>query len=83
MIRLVPDVSLDHFQFISNGSVQGAKMVLLSKLVLDEAEAIASKMTSATSLSNRRTILPLFVLGKSAVNRMLSGLAIAPILLAT
>ncbi|MHB9036903.1 MAG: ASKHA domain-containing protein [Armatimonadota bacterium] len=45
MIGLVPDVPVDRFQFIGNGSVQGAKTVLLSKQALAEAEALASKMT--------------------------------------
>ena len=39
------DVPEDRFQFIGNGSVQGAKMALLSRQALAEAESIASKMT--------------------------------------
>ena len=45
MIGLLPDVPPDRFQFIGNGSVQGAKIMLLSQRALEEAESIASKMT--------------------------------------
>ncbi|MHB9130858.1 MAG: ASKHA domain-containing protein [Armatimonadota bacterium] len=44
-IGLLPDLPLDCFQFIGNGSVQGAKMMLLSHQALAEAELIASRMT--------------------------------------
>lgn len=45
IIGLLPDCPADRFQFIGNGSVQGAKTMLLSREALAEAEAIASKMT--------------------------------------
>jgi uncharacterized 2Fe-2S/4Fe-4S cluster protein (DUF4445 family) len=45
MIGLLPDVPAERFQFIGNGSVQGAKMLLLSRRALEEAEAVAHKMT--------------------------------------
>jgi len=44
-IGLLPDLPVDRFQFIGNGSVQGAKIILLSSQAFEEAEAIASKMT--------------------------------------
>jgi uncharacterized 2Fe-2S/4Fe-4S cluster protein (DUF4445 family) len=44
-IGLLPDIPVDRFQFIGNGSVQGAKIVLLSRQALAEAESIASMMT--------------------------------------
>ena len=45
MIGLLPDCPVERFQFIGNGSVQGAKTMLLSRQALEEGEAIASKMT--------------------------------------
>ena len=45
MIGLLPDCPTERFQFIGNGSVQGAKTMLLSQPALEEAEAIASRMT--------------------------------------
>jgi len=44
-IGMLPDIPVDRFQFIGNGSVQGAKIVLLSQQALAEAESIASVMT--------------------------------------
>ena len=44
-IGLLPDIPVDRYQFIGNGSVQGAKTMLLSRQALEEAESIASKMT--------------------------------------
>ena len=44
-IGLLPDLPEDRFQFIGNGSLQGAKTILLSSEAMDEAETIASKMT--------------------------------------
>jgi uncharacterized 2Fe-2S/4Fe-4S cluster protein (DUF4445 family) len=45
MIGLLPDCPVGRFQFIGNGSVQGAKTMLLSQPALEEGEAIASRMT--------------------------------------
>jgi len=45
MIGLLPDCPVERFVFIGNGSVQGAKTMLLSRQALEEGEAIASKMT--------------------------------------
>lgn len=44
-IGMLPDVPLDTFQFMGNGSAQGAKMILLSKQARAEGETIASNMT--------------------------------------
>lgn len=44
-IGMLPDLPADVFQFIGNGSVQGAKMMLLSREAQQEAELIASRMT--------------------------------------
>ncbi len=46
MIGLLPDLPHQAFKFIGNGSVQGAKMTMLSHEALLEAEQIASRMTS-------------------------------------
>ena len=45
MIGMLPDCPIARFQFIGNGSVQGAKTMLLSRQASAEGEAIASKMT--------------------------------------
>ena len=44
-IGLLPDLPIETFQFLGNGSLQGAKMMLLSRQALAEAEMIASRMT--------------------------------------
>ncbi|MDI6827678.1 MAG: ASKHA domain-containing protein, partial [Armatimonadota bacterium] len=44
-IGLLPDIPENRFRFIGNGSVQGAKMILLSSQALEEAKTIASMMT--------------------------------------
>lgn len=46
-IGLLPDLPLDRFQFIGNGSLQGAKMALLSRQAFDVMEKrIAPNMTN-------------------------------------
>lgn len=45
MIGFLPDIPVERFQYIGNGSVQGAKIMLLSRHALAAAEDIASKMT--------------------------------------
>lgn len=45
MIGLLPDLPRERFQFIGNGSVEGAKMMLLSRQAMAEAQTIASRMT--------------------------------------
>jgi uncharacterized 2Fe-2S/4Fe-4S cluster protein (DUF4445 family) len=42
---LLPDLPLDRFQFIGNGSVAGARIALVSNHALEKAETIAKKMT--------------------------------------
>jgi len=44
-IGMLPDLPVEMFQFIGNGSVQGAKMMLLSRDAQKAAEIIASRMT--------------------------------------
>ena len=44
-IGMLPDLPMEHFQFIGNGSVQGAKMLLLSYEAQRAMEIIASRMT--------------------------------------
>ncbi len=44
-IGLLPDIPENRFRFIGNGSVEGAKIILLSSQALEEAETIASMMT--------------------------------------
>jgi len=44
-IGLLPDIPVHRFQFIGNGSVQGAKTMLLSSHALAEGQSIASMMT--------------------------------------
>jgi uncharacterized 2Fe-2S/4Fe-4S cluster protein (DUF4445 family) len=44
-IGLLPDLPLDRFHFIGNGSLNGARMCLASREALAEAEAVAMRMT--------------------------------------
>jgi len=44
-IGLLPDLPLDRFHFIGNGSLNGTRMCLASREALAEAEAVAAKMT--------------------------------------
>jgi uncharacterized 2Fe-2S/4Fe-4S cluster protein (DUF4445 family) len=44
-IGLLPDLPLEKFHFLGNASLAGAKMVLMSREALEEAERIAAKMT--------------------------------------
>ena len=44
-VGMLPDMSTDCFQYLGNGSVQGAKMMMLSRQALAEAESLASGMT--------------------------------------
>ncbi len=45
LIGLLPDIPLEKFQFIGNGSINGAKMCLLSYDAYARADEIAKKMT--------------------------------------
>ena len=44
-IGLLPDVSLDRFEFIGNSSLSGARLALLSDEEFNKAKSIAQKMT--------------------------------------
>lgn len=44
-IGMLPDLPVERFQFIGNGSVQGAKLMLLSREAQRVVEIIASRMT--------------------------------------
>jgi uncharacterized 2Fe-2S/4Fe-4S cluster protein (DUF4445 family) len=45
LIGLFPDLPVERFQFIGNGSLIGARMCLLSEGALADAEAVAGRMT--------------------------------------
>jgi uncharacterized 2Fe-2S/4Fe-4S cluster protein (DUF4445 family) len=44
-IGLLPDLPRDHFHFIGNGALAGARMALVSREALEEVERITSLMT--------------------------------------
>jgi uncharacterized 2Fe-2S/4Fe-4S cluster protein (DUF4445 family) len=44
-IGLLPAVPIENFQYIGNGSVEGARMILLSYIAMAKAKKIADKMT--------------------------------------
>jgi uncharacterized 2Fe-2S/4Fe-4S cluster protein (DUF4445 family) len=46
MIGLLPEIPTDKFLFIGNGSLLGARLVTLSRDLLDEGEEIGAKMTN-------------------------------------
>lgn len=43
---LFPDIPVERFSFIGNGSLAGARLTILSRELLDDAERIAGKMTN-------------------------------------
>jgi uncharacterized 2Fe-2S/4Fe-4S cluster protein (DUF4445 family) len=45
LIGLFPDLPMERFQFIGNGSLIGAGMCLVSREALQDAEAVAERMT--------------------------------------
>ena len=45
-IGLLPEIPKDHYIFIGNGSLLGAKLISLSNELLDDGERIARKMTN-------------------------------------
>jgi len=45
MIGLLPDLSLERFQFIGNSSLSGARMALMSNHAFEKAQDIAKRMT--------------------------------------
>jgi uncharacterized 2Fe-2S/4Fe-4S cluster protein (DUF4445 family) len=44
-VGLLPDLPLERFRFIGNGSLNGAAMCLASRRALEETEAVAARMT--------------------------------------
>ncbi|MEK7309458.1 MAG: ASKHA domain-containing protein [Planctomycetota bacterium] len=44
-IGLLPNAPLDRFSYIGNGSVEGARMILLSYIAMAKARQVADKMT--------------------------------------
>ncbi|MFH0888706.1 MAG: ASKHA domain-containing protein [Planctomycetota bacterium] len=59
-IGLLPDAPRDRFQYIGNGSVEGARMILLSYIAIHKAHEIADKMTYV-ELSNDNVFTEEFV----------------------
>lgn len=53
-IGLLPDLPVSKFKYIGNGSVQGAKMALLSQEALQEIHKIAGAMTYLELSTNHR-----------------------------
>jgi uncharacterized 2Fe-2S/4Fe-4S cluster protein (DUF4445 family) len=45
LIGLFPDLPMEKFQFIGNGSLLGARMCLVSRAALQDAEGVAERMT--------------------------------------
>ena len=45
-IGLFPELPLDRFQFVGNGSLLGARLISLSNEMLDDAERVAKMMTN-------------------------------------
>ncbi|MEI6874948.1 MAG: ASKHA domain-containing protein [Spirochaetota bacterium] len=45
LVGLFPDLSIDKFQFIGNGSLNGARMCLESQEALDDVDSVAERMT--------------------------------------
>ncbi|MFH1226498.1 MAG: ASKHA domain-containing protein [Planctomycetota bacterium] len=44
-IGLLPDVPIERFRYIGNGSAEGARLILLSYIAMTKAKSIAGKMT--------------------------------------
>ncbi|TFH40528.1 MAG: DUF4445 domain-containing protein, partial [Chrysiogenales bacterium] len=53
IVGLFPDLPLDRFSFIGNGSLAGARLCALSGTMLDEVEGIAARMTNFELSENR------------------------------
>jgi uncharacterized 2Fe-2S/4Fe-4S cluster protein (DUF4445 family) len=60
IIGLLPELSLDFFVFVGNGSLLGARLFSLSKGFIDEAENVSKKMTNI-ELSNSNWFMEEFV----------------------
>jgi uncharacterized 2Fe-2S/4Fe-4S cluster protein (DUF4445 family) len=61
-IGLLPEIPLDRYTFIGNGSLLGAKLISLSNELLDDAERIARKMTNI-ELSEDHTFMDNYMAG--------------------
>ncbi len=55
-IGLLPELPLEKFQFVGNGSLLGARLISLSNEMLDDAERVAKMMTNV-ELSESRTFM--------------------------
>lgn len=62
VIGLLPDIPRERYAFIGNGSLLGAQLVCLSKVMLDEAMTIAGKMTTI-ELSDDRSFTDKYIAG--------------------
>lgn len=61
-IGLLPEIPLERYLFIGNGSLLGAKLISLSNELLDDAERIARKMTNI-ELSEDHSFMDNYVAG--------------------
>lgn len=55
-IGLLPELPLEKFQFVGNGSLLGARLISLSNEMLDDAERVAKMMTNV-ELSESRSFM--------------------------
>lgn len=55
-IGLLPELPLDRFQFVGNGSLLGARLISMSNEMLDDAERVARMMTNV-ELSESRSFM--------------------------
>ncbi len=61
-IGLLPEIPLDRYVFIGNGSLLGARLISLSNELLDDAERIARKMTNI-ELSEDHSFMDNYIAG--------------------
>jgi uncharacterized 2Fe-2S/4Fe-4S cluster protein (DUF4445 family) len=61
-IGLLPDLPLERYTFIGNGSLLGAKLISVSNELLDDAERIARKMTNI-ELSEDHSFMENYIAG--------------------
>ena len=61
-IGLLPEIPLERYQFIGNGSLLGARLISLSNELLDDAERIARKMTNI-ELSEDHSFMDNYIAG--------------------
>ena len=60
IIGLLPELPLEKFLFVGNGSLLGAKLISLSNEMLDDGERIARKMTNV-ELSEDRSFMEKYI----------------------